>query len=184
MSDSWQEPKTLRYTSDYVRRLLLDRHYVYARLLNPGSSIILSSKAAELERGLEDEYSSVIGSTWHLDMIDLAQQLAELPKGDVDALLSYIDDMSSNEASRYFNARGSVSIRKKRQRAIERLREKLNRNIDGDESKESESTGTDGDRNPPSLSDGEEYISIEAGDTQPAPDVHDTPTREDESSLV
>jgi len=120
------EPAALKYTSEYVRRLLLERHHIRAKLENPGGSIILTASALpDFERG-GIEYSSEIGNSFHLDLMEVEEQLSLLPKGDVDVLFTYMDGMNSQQAAYYLNARGGVTIRKRWQRAMERLVGKLN----------------------------------------------------------
>lgn len=124
--DSWgAEPEALQFTNDYVKRLLLERHHIRARLTNQGGSIILTATArVDFDRFVD--YSTEIGNSFHADLITLDQHLAELSKGERDALNSYIDGMSSEEAAPLLNARGGVTVRQRRKRALDRLTKRLN----------------------------------------------------------
>lgn len=124
------EPEAMRYVNDYVRRLLIERHHIYARLLNPGGSIILNAKSrADSESG--DGYASMIGSSFHLDMmeLDMALKQSGLKPHEIQALLTWVDGMTSQQAAVYLSARGSITsktIQKRRERALEKLTRKMN----------------------------------------------------------
>lgn len=125
------EPRAIRLTNDYVRRLLVERHFIYGSLLNPGGSVILRNDAADTERG--EEYSSAIGSSFHLDLIDLDNALREaiadgdITKEELQAILTWVDGMNSQQAAVYLGIpHGAVRIRKRRSRAINTLQERLN----------------------------------------------------------
>lgn len=123
-----REPEAIKYTSEYVRRLLLERHHIRAKLENPGGSVILTQAALpDFERG-GMEYSSEIGNSFHLDLMEVEAQLAELPKGQVDALLSHIDGMSSQQAAYYLGAKGGITIRQRRKRGTDAIAGMLNDN--------------------------------------------------------
>ena len=121
------EPFVVRkYTNEYVRRLLLERHHIRAKLENPGGSVILTASAlVDIDRG-GVEYSSEIGNSFHLDLIEVEDQLSELSKGDRDTILSYIDGYNDQQAAYYMGVKGGVAIRQRRLRAVTRLVGKLN----------------------------------------------------------
>lgn len=116
------------YTNDYLRKLLLERPYIKARLENPGGSIIMTGVAADTEQ--PQEYSSQIGSGFHLDLVEAEMKFRELPREQQEALLAWANGISPKEASMYFSAKGTV-LRKRRERGIDALTEKMN--DDGDE---------------------------------------------------
>lgn len=119
------EPNAIRFTNSYVRRLLAERHHIRAKLENPGGSIVL--RASTLIDGQpREDYSSQIGNNFHLDLIEIEDQLSEIPKDQVESLLTHMDGMNSQQAAYYLNARGGVTIRQRRKRAIDRLVGKLN----------------------------------------------------------
>lgn len=122
---------SVRYDSGYVRRLLLERHHIYAKLTNPGGSIILRGTAlVDHDRPLG--YSTEIGSDFHLDLIELGMvfdYLIEekgLTKKEIRTLLTVLDGMDSRQAAEYLNATGTVSVRKVRERGIRKLRDTFN----------------------------------------------------------
>lgn len=144
MDDSFSTSSLVEgFTPAYVRRLLLERVYIYAKLYNPGGSIILrGSDSVDPDRPLG--YSTEIGNTFHLDLIELEQQFTQaiaegdLTKKQVKAILTWADGMNSRDAADYMHATGPVSIQKMRQRAVRKLQERL----DGQASK----SGRTGDR--------------------------------------
>lgn len=111
------------YTSDYMRKLLIESPYIRARLENPGGSVILTGTAADTERA--DEYSPQIGSGFHLDLIEAETLLRELPTDQRDALLVWAAGVTAKQAAMYFSAKGTV-LRKRRERGVESLTEKMN----------------------------------------------------------
>lgn len=127
------------YTNDYVRKLFLESPYIRARLVNPGGSVILRGEAASTEQ--PQEYSSQIGSSFHLDLLEAEIKFDELPEDQQKALLAWRDGVSPKEASMYFSATGPV-LRKRRERGVGALTEKLNEHGDG------EDTGRTGRRHP------------------------------------
>lgn len=136
-----------RFTPAYVRRLLIERVYIYAKLYNPGGSIILrGTDSVDPDRPLG--YSTEIGNTFHLDLIELDRQFAEAVKeGDlthkqVRAIQSWADGMNSRDAADYLRAKGPVSIQKMRQRAVKKLQERLD-----EPARQAAESGRAGDRN-------------------------------------
>lgn len=111
------------YSNDYVRKLFLESPYIRARLENPGGSVILRGTAADTEA--PQEYSSQIGSGFHLDLLEAEIKFAELPPEQQAALAAWRDGVSAKEASMYFAAKGAV-IRKRRERGVDTMAKKLN----------------------------------------------------------
>lgn len=111
------------YTNDYLRKLLLERPYVRARIENPGGSIIMTGVAADTEQ--PQEYSSQIGSSFHLDLVEAEVKFKELPREQQEALYAWSQGVSPKEASMYFSAKGAV-LRKRRERGVAALTEKMN----------------------------------------------------------
>lgn len=119
------------YTTEYVRRLLIERRHIYEKLYNPGGSVILRSHAlVDHERPIG--YSSEIGNTFHLDLIQLDTEFRnaikerELTAKQVEALLTWADGMTSQQAADYLRARGAVNIRRLRTKGTVKLRDRLN----------------------------------------------------------
>ncbi len=115
------------YSNDYLRKLLIETPYIKARLLNPGGSVILMGTAADTEA--PQEYSSQIGSGFHLDLVEMEIKFRELPRDQQEALFAWSMGISPKEASLYFSAKGTV-LRKRRERGVTALTEKMN---DGDQ---------------------------------------------------
>lgn len=111
------------YNSDYLRKLLVERPYIRARLENAGGSVILTGVAADTEA--LSEYSSQIGSSFHLDLIEAEMLLRELPQEQQVALAQWAAGLTPKQAAMYTNVKGTVT-RKRRQRGIETLTEKMN----------------------------------------------------------
>lgn len=111
------------YSNDYVRRLFLESPYIKARLENPGGSVILRGTAASTEQ--PQDYSSQIGSSFHLDLLEAEIKFNELPEDQQKALLAWRDGVSAKEASMYFSAKGTV-LRKRRERGVDSMAKKLN----------------------------------------------------------
>lgn len=131
MDDSFSSGVYLeRYTTDYVRRLLVERVYIYAKLHNPGGSVILrASDIVDHDRPVG--YSTEIGNTFHLDLIELEQRFQELvdeglySKKEINALLTWADGLTSQQAADYLHARGAASVRKLRERGVKKLHKRL-----------------------------------------------------------
>lgn len=124
------EPEVVKYASHYVRKLLAEREYVYARLLNQGGSIILQATAADTERG--EQPSGQIGSTVHNELLDLDVAMRDLSPSEKAALIEWGNGLTSKEASQFISARGKIkvtspeAIRQQRSRAIKKLTDNMN----------------------------------------------------------
>jgi hypothetical protein len=76
-------------------------------------------------------YSTEIGNSFHLDLIDLQVQFTELvesnglSKKELNAMLTWADGMTSQQAADYLHARGPVSVQKLRERGVRKLQEKI-----------------------------------------------------------
>ncbi len=115
------------YSNDYLRKLLVERPRIRARLENPGGSVILTSAAAMTEQS--NEYSPQIGSASHLDLIEMELHFQELPKDQQDALLDWALGVTAQQAAYFNDIKGSV-FRKRRQRGIDSLVESMNGQTD------------------------------------------------------
>lgn len=111
------------YNNDYMRRLLIERPYIRAKLENPGGSVIQTGVTADTEA--LTEYSSQIGSSFHLDLIETEMQLSDLPTEEQQVLLAWAEGMSAKQAALYFSAKGTA-VRKRRERTISGLTQKMN----------------------------------------------------------
>ncbi len=127
------------YNNDYIRKLVLEAPYIKARLTNPGGSVILTGVAADTYQ--QQEYSSQIGSGFHLDLIETQIKFAELPTEQKQALVAWAIGVSPKEAALYFSAKGVV-LRKRRERGVQSLTVKMNE----DEPSRTEDAGRAGRR--------------------------------------
>jgi hypothetical protein len=119
------------YHDDYLRRLLIESPYIRAKLTNPGGSIIMASVAADTDR-VNQDYSSQIGSGFHLDLIEAEVIFRELPEDQQQALLAWAAGVSSKEAAMYSNVKGNVH-RKRVERGLTALTDKMNDGTEGNE---------------------------------------------------
>jgi DNA-directed RNA polymerase specialized sigma24 family protein len=102
--DPWDEPKAVRWTTAYLKRLLIERHAIRAKLENPGGSVIVSStRKAETEA--VTDYSAVIGNDYHLDLLDAEQVVNELPTDERLRLLLWCDGLTPQEAAQFASIR-------------------------------------------------------------------------------
>lgn len=111
-----------RYTPDYVRRLLIERHHILAALINTGGSIILRGTAATTEQVMT--YSSVVDNDFHLDLIEAMDFVRSLPADQRVALLAWADGLSSQQAADWFHVKPSA-LRMRRKRGVERVAEEM-----------------------------------------------------------
>jgi DNA-binding NarL/FixJ family response regulator len=121
------EPSSLRFTSKYIRKLIVEAQYIYARLHNPSGSIILQQSATT--PSYMTNYSTSIGNSFHNDLIDVSIILKEkFSREEIRLIHEWALGLSSKQAANYYGVTGNV-IRKRRQRAVKKLREE----IDGQE---------------------------------------------------
>ena len=111
------------YSNDYLRKLLVERPRIRAKLENPGGSLILTGVSAMTDQS--NEYSPQIGSSSHLDLIEMELHLQELPVDQQQALMDWALGISAQQAAYFNDVKGSV-FRKRRQRGIEALSESMN----------------------------------------------------------
>lgn len=77
-------------------------------------------------------YSTEIGNSFHLDLIQLEIQFdalvksKELSRQEVLALISWADGLTAQQAADYIHAKGAISVRKQRSRGTRKLTESLN----------------------------------------------------------
>lgn len=122
------EPSVFRFTNDYVKRLLIERYRIRARLENPGGSVILQNVAATTEQ--LQEYSQTIGNTFHLDLIDAEDYVRKLNKADRKLLTDWINGLTAEKAAEYYQVKPKA-LQKRRERVIAHMKEAL---IEGEES--------------------------------------------------
>lgn len=131
VSAQWHEPEVVGWSTEYLLRLMIERHYIRAALENPGGSIIVSAtRAAEAEQLAT--YQSFIGNGFHLDLLSAEQQVNGLELHERIELLAWCDGLNTREASYLANIHGGrirstspAATRKRRQRAAENVVEAL-----------------------------------------------------------
>ena len=99
------DPPVVFWTTRYLKRLLIERHAIRARLENPGGSIILMG-SEKVER--DPQYSPVVGNDFHLDLIEAEQEVNQLPDGDRLALMKWLNELPPAQVEDYRQARGRV----------------------------------------------------------------------------
>jgi hypothetical protein len=121
--ESWEEPNSVRWTSAYLKRLLIERHGIRASLENPGGSVITSA-TRKLETESQSSYSPVIGNDFHLDLLDAETEVNTLNAMERARLLAWCDGLSAQVAAEFASVRpGAI---RKRQRTINKLVEDHN----------------------------------------------------------
>lgn len=126
--DTWTEPWAVRLTSDYIKRLLIERHHIRAALEHTGGSIVLRGTAASVEQPIS--YSSVVGNDLHLDLLEAEKVLTEnLSKQDLAAILMWADGFNQRQAAEYHHIK-SGAIRMRVHRAMRKVAEKANEGED------------------------------------------------------
>jgi hypothetical protein len=154
-----QDPEAIKYTSQYVKRLLAESVYIYAKLTNPGGSVILTSTGLiDADRGYE--YSSGIGNPFHLDLIELSEQMKVLSKVEREALVTWAMGLTAFEAAQYLHATGGVNlernVQKRRERGYKHLTKVINEQDSKDRTTDSGEIGAIGDVSPDKSSKKEE----------------------------
>jgi len=121
------EPAINYWTTDYFRKLCIERHRIRARLYNPGGSIILHGRAAEVEAGINpmSDYSADIGNDFHLDLLAADDVLRKCQAQQVREFLEWCDGLSSVQAAAFTGVRPGA-LRKRRERFVKKQVERLN----------------------------------------------------------
>lgn len=121
--ESWEQPNSLRWTTAYLKRLLVERHFIRASLENPGGSIIATA-TRKLETDSLTPYSSDIGNDFHLDLLDAEDEVNDLDAIERKRLLAWCDGLSPQVAAEFASVRpGRV---RKNQRTIKKMVEDHN----------------------------------------------------------
>lgn len=119
------DPEAVRWTSRYLKRLIIERFAIRAALENPGGSLILGV-AQKVDTDMTDEYSSMIGNDMHLDLVDAEDVLLdELTTEELHRFLIWCDGLPPNTAAEYRSMKPGT-IRKRGARAAEKVVEVLN----------------------------------------------------------
>ena len=136
---SWHEPRSLLWTTDYFKKLLIERHNIRAALENPGGSIITGGAAQAADADQLPSYSSELGNAAHLDLLTAEEELNRLEAVDRIELLAWCDGLSPKQAAEWANINGGRirsirpdAARQRIHRAAKAVVEKANGNEDGD----------------------------------------------------
>ncbi len=129
------DPDVIKYTTEYVRRLLAEAAYVYAAIENQGGSVILTNTGL-VNSDRTFDYSSQIGNQFHLDLIELQQLMDTVcSKGEKDALIAWANGLTQSQAAIYLQSTGGIKVkgatlRKRRERGIHDLTDNMNEGQD------------------------------------------------------
>ena len=107
---AWFEPRSIRWTPEYLKKLLIERHNIRAAVENPGGSIISGGAAQAADADQLPSYSSDIGNTAHLDLLEAEREVMTLDVQDQFELLAWCDGLTPKQAAQWANIRGG-SIR-------------------------------------------------------------------------
>jgi len=116
---SWHEPRSIYWTTDYLKALLIERHNIRAAIENPGGSIITGGVAQAADADQLPSYSSEMGNASHLDLLEAEKQVMRLEARDRYELLAWCDGMSAKQAADFANIR-SGKIRANNQSASQK----------------------------------------------------------------
>jgi len=121
----WFEPQVLRWTSHYLKKLLIERHNIRAELENPGGSIITGNVARAADADQLPSYSSRVGNPAHLDLLEAEAVVNKLEARDKIELLAWCDGLSAKQAAEWANIRGGPVRSTKPKAAVKRLERTL-----------------------------------------------------------
>lgn len=125
LADLLGDPPVVRWTTRYLKRLLIERSAIRARLENPGGSIILM----DTEQLEQNPFSQFMGNDFHLDLLEAEEVINELPLGDRLAILDWVHSLTPAMVEEYLDVRGPVkrrSIQRQAERKAEVVVESLN----------------------------------------------------------
>jgi len=120
----WYEPRSIFWTSDYLKKLLIERHNIRAAIENPGGSIITGGAAQAADADQLPSYSSELGNAAHLDLLEAEREVRTLEARDRIELLAWCDGLTPKQAADWANIRGG-RIRSSKPDAA---RKRINRN--------------------------------------------------------
>jgi hypothetical protein len=103
---AWWEPESVQWTTSYLKTLLIERHNIRAEIENPGGSIITGGVAQAADADQLPSYSSEVGNTSHLDLIEAEHEVLDLDKRDRIELLAWCDGLSAKQAADWANIKG------------------------------------------------------------------------------
>lgn len=132
----WYEPQSVLWTPAYLKTLLIERHNIRAAIENPGGSIITGGVAQAADADQLPSYSSEMGNTSHLDLLEAEAEVRTLEARDRIELLAWCDGLSASQAADWANIKGGrirSSNPKASNKRIERNLEKVAAKVVEDE---------------------------------------------------
>lgn len=133
----WYEPSIVRWTTDYLKKLLIERHNIRAAIENPGGSIITGGAAQAADADQLPSYSSEVGNTFHLDLLEAETEVSRVEARERMELLAWCDGLTPQQAAEWANIRGGrirsvnrEAARKRIQRTAKTVVDKANENED------------------------------------------------------
>jgi hypothetical protein len=133
----WYEPRSINWTTDYLKKLLIERHNIRAAIENPGGSIIIGGPAQAADADQLPSYSGMIGNPFHLDLIEAETEVRYLDKQDRIELLAWCDGLTPKQAAQFANLNGgrirssaTQAARKRLQRTVAAVAEQVQNNED------------------------------------------------------
>ena len=128
VTSGWWEPNAVQWTTDYLKTLLIERHNIRAAIENPGGSIITGGVAQAADADQLPSYSSELGNSSHLDLIEAETELSRFDARDRIELLAWCDGLSPKQAADWANikggkvrANGNYASRKRIDRAAQKI---------------------------------------------------------------
>lgn len=107
VTTAWHDPRSVYWTSHYLKKLLIERHAIRAALEHPGGSIITAGPAQAADADNLPSYSPIIGNDFHLDLLEAEREVSRsLQKRDRMELLAWCDGLSPKEAAQWANIKG------------------------------------------------------------------------------
>ncbi len=132
---SWVDPQAVQWTTDYLKKLLIERHSIRAAIENPGGSIIAGGVAQAADADQLPSYSSVLGNDAHLDLLEAETEVNTLDPRERMELLAWCDGMTPKQAAHFANIKGGKirgetpqASRKRLQRIVHKVVDKAQEN--------------------------------------------------------
>ena len=139
VSTMWYEPRSVQWTTDYLKKLLIERHNIRAAIENPGGSVITASVGQAADADSLPSYSSELGNGAHLDLLDAENEVNALDLQDRIELLAWCDGLNPKQAAQWANIKGgrvrtstNGAARKRLQRTVQAVTAKANEHEDPD----------------------------------------------------
>lgn len=132
----WYEPRSVFWTTDYIKTLLIERHNIRAAIENPGGSIITGGVAQAADADQLPSYSSEMGNASHLDLLEAEREVMALDARDRIELLAWCDGLSAKQAADWANIKGGKirvsnqsASQKRITRSAQRVADKVVENV-------------------------------------------------------